>query len=98
MFEHSSNIINRWKKESKEQKIRNPIVIPIVIYTGNSIWKTNNCKENGKINYVTYKDNIINFSYNMLNINDIGEQELKNMKSKVSLIILDIKNKYLQIN
>ena len=98
MFEHSSNIINRWKKESKEQKIRNPIVIPIVIYTGNSIWKTNNCKENGKINYVTYKDNIINFSYNMLNINDIGEQELKNMNSKVSLIILDIKNKYLQIN
>ena len=98
MFEHSINIIKRWIKEEKAEQKRYPFVIPIVIYTGNSIWKTNNCKENGKINYVTYKDNIINFSYNMLNINDIGEQELKNMKSKVSLIILDIKNKYLQIN
>ena len=98
MFEHSSNIINRWNKENVGQKLRNPIVIPIVIYTGNSTWKINNYNVNDKVNYVIYKDNIINFSYNLLNINDICEKDLKKMKSKVSSIILNIKNKYLQID
>lgn len=98
MFEHSSNIINRWNKENTGQKSRNPIVIPIVIYTGRASWQTNNFKTNNKVNYVTYKDNVINFSYNMLNINNININDLKNMKSNVSSIILNMKNKYLQID
>ena len=96
MFEHSLNIIKKWNAEEKEENKRYPIVIPIVIYTGKNKW--NNKNTNNKLNYIIFKDNEINFSYNMLNINDLKIYELKSMKSKVAREIIKLKNKYLQIN
>ena len=98
MFEHSTNIISRWNKEKENQNIRNPIVIPIVIYTGKKIWKNSNSQLRGRINYVRFKNNRINFSYNVLNINEMSENDLKYMESEVARKIKELKNKYLQIN
>ena len=84
MFEHSINIIDRWNKEKETQNIRNPIVIPIVIYTGKKVWKNFNSQIKGKIKYVRFKNNRINFSYNVLNVNEISKEELKNMESEVA--------------
>lgn len=97
MFEHSSNIIKKWNIEEKEENKRYPIVIPIVIYTGKEKWNNNN-KIYNNLKYIIFKNNEINFSYNMLNINDLEINELKNMKSKVATEIIKLKNKYLQIN
>lgn len=71
MFENSLNIIKKWNNEEKAENKRYPIVVPIVIYIGKEIWKNNNNRKNNKINYITYEDNRINFSYNMININDL---------------------------
>lgn len=98
MFEHSTNIISRWNKEKENQNTRNPIVIPIVIYTGEKIWKNSNSQVRGKIKYVKFKNNRINFSYNVLNINEMSENDLKYMESEVARKIKELKNKYLQIN
>lgn len=98
MFEHSLNIIKKWNIEEKAENRRYPIVIPITIYTGKETWKNNNFKRYNKINYIKYEDNRINFSYNMLNINNLKTNELKSMKSKVAEEIIKVKNKYLQIN
>ena len=87
-------------KDKKENK-RYPIVIPIVIYTGRKTWKTKNSKLYGKVNYITYDNNKINFSYNMINIRDLKTEDLKEMESMVAKEILNkriTKNKYLQIN
>ena len=84
MFEHSINIIDRWNKGKETQNIRNPIVIPIVIYTGKKVWKNFNSQIKGKIKYVRFKNNRINFSYNVLNVNEISKEELKNMESEVA--------------
>ncbi len=92
MLEHSLNIIKKWNIEEKEKNKRYPIVIPIVIYTGKSKW--NNKNINNKLNYIIFKDNAINFSYNILNINDLEINELKNMRSKVAKRIMELKHKY----
>ena len=44
------------------------------------------------------EDNRINFSYNIVNINDLNINELKNMNCKVAKELIKFKNKYLQIN
>jgi len=100
VFEHSLNIIKKSQEDKKENK-RYPIVIPIVIYTGRKTWKTKNSKLYGKVNYITYDNNKINFSYNMINIRDLKTEDLKEMESMVAKEILNkriTKNKYLQIN
>ncbi|MBQ2937463.1 MAG: Rpn family recombination-promoting nuclease/putative transposase [Clostridia bacterium] len=98
MFEHSLNIIKKWNVEEKFKNKRYPIVIPIVIYIGKEMWQKNNIRKYNKINYITYENNKINFSYNMININDLKINELENMESKVAKEIINFKNKYLQIN
>lgn len=98
MLESSLEIIKEWKTEEIESR-RYPIVIPIVIYIGQEDWKRNNKNRmDEKINYITFEEYKINFSYNMININDLKIEELEKMKSNVAKELLDIKNKYLQIN
>lgn len=87
MLEHSIKIINRWKKD-ENINVRNPIVIPVVIYTGKHKWNTNNYQINNKINYIEFKSNSINFAYNLIKINELKTEELKTMKSKVSKEII----------
>lgn len=99
MFENSLNIIKKWNIEEKMQYKRYPIVIPIVIYIGEEKWNNSIIsKANNKINYITYKDNKINFSYNFININNLRTKELEKMESKVSQELKKLKDKYLQIN
>ena len=98
MFENSINIIKKWNEEEKMENKRYPIVIPIVIYLGKQKWKLNCCNIYGKINYTQCEKNRINFSYNMINVNDLNFDELKNMQSNISKEFINIKNKYLQIN
>lgn len=77
MFENSLNIIKKWNSEEKIENKRHPIVVPIVIYIGKEKWKNNNNRKNNKIKYITYEDNRINFSYNMININDLKYKYLQ---------------------
>ena len=92
MFEHSSNLIKQWNQNKGLQKTRNPIVIPIVIYTGKQKWENSKNKKYNKINYIEYSDNKIKFSYNMLKINELDNLNLKNKESKVLKTIMKIKN------
>ena len=98
MFENSINIIRKWNEEEKMENKRYPIVIPIVIYLGKQKWKLDCVDIYSKINYIQCEKNKINFSYNMININDLNLDELNNMKSNISKEFINIKNKYLQIN
>ena len=97
MFESSLNIIKKWNKEEKKENKRYPIVVPIVIYIGREKWKKNNNVYN-KINYIKYDSNRINFSYNMINVNELSSNQLKKLKSNIAKEFISMKNKYLQIN
>lgn len=91
MFEHSLNIIKKWNEEEKMENKRYPIVIPIVIYLGKEKWKVNNSNIYSKINYIKYEKNRINFLYNMINVNNLSINELKNMKSNIAKEFINIK-------
>ena len=98
MLESSLEIIKEWRTSEIENK-RYPIVIPIVIYIGRENWKRDNINRmNEKINYILFKENRINFSYNLISINNLKTKELEKMKSNIANELLNIKNKYLQIN
>lgn len=90
MLEYSLKII-KGCEQNMLQNVRNPIVIPIVIYTGNKKWNTNNYQLKQKINYIEFKSNSINFAYNLIKINELGNSELKKMNSKVAKKMLKIK-------
>lgn len=94
ILENSLNIIRKWDMKEKAKNKRYPIVIPIVIYTGKEIWKINNNKMYNKINYVKFENNKINFSYNLININDLNVKELRKMESNVAKRFITIKNTY----
>lgn len=67
VFENCIKVIKLWEKNEKQKNKRYPIVIPIVIYVGNEEWNIDN-KLSKKFNYTTFKDNIINFSFNFIKI------------------------------
>lgn len=91
MFENSINIIKRWNEEEKIESKRFPIVIPIVIYIGKQKWKPNYCNNYGKINYTTCEKNRINFSYNIIEINNLEINKLQKMKSNIAQELINIK-------
>lgn len=98
MFEHSLNIIKKWNEEEKIENKRYPIVVPIVIYIGKEKWQNNNRNIYDKINYIKCEKNRINFSYNIIDVNDLEINKLQNMKSNIAQEFINMKNKYLQIN
>lgn len=91
MFEESLEIIKIWDEKKKTENIRYPIVIPIVIYTGNKRWRINDGKENDKINYITYKENSINFSYNIIKVNELNVNMIKNKEAKIARKLINVK-------
>lgn len=92
MYEHSNEIIKQWNEKKSMQKIKNPIVIPVVIYTGKSKCRNLKDERHNQICYVTYEKNKINFSYNIIKVNEIDKSELENMNSEASRKMLEIQN------
>lgn len=85
MFEYSYNLIKKWYKSEETVNKRYPVVIPVVIYTGNKKWEINNKKINSKLNYTTFKNNKIIFSYNIIDILNTNFYNLQE-ESKSELI------------
>lgn len=91
MFENSLNIIKKWNEEEKIENKRYPIVIPIVIYLGKQNWNLNYCDIYSKINYIKCEKNRINFSYNIINVNNLEITKLQNMRSYIAQEFINIK-------
>lgn len=82
--------IMKTAKKSESTKI-NPIIMPIVIYTGKEEWQLRNTQNNNKIRYTNYFRNRVNLAYNVISANDFSIEELKKKQSKVA-------NEFLKIN
>lgn len=91
MFEHSLNIIKKWNEEEKIENKRYPIVIPIVIYLGKQKWNLNYCDIYSKVNYIKFEKNRMNFSYNIIDVNNLEITKLQNMKSYIAQEFINIK-------
>ena len=76
-------------KKSENTKV-NPIIMPIVIYTGKDEWQLKNFQNRNKIRYTNYSRNRVNLAYNVINVHDFNMEELKNKESKVAKEFLKI--------
>lgn len=83
MMNYCLDIMREW---SKNQKIRKdteyPIIVPIVIYTGNQKWKMPEDTEEQVEDY-TYEDYKVNLQFNFININEISTKQLLESDSMI---------------
>lgn len=67
------DIIQEWKKSKKiNQNTRYPIIVPIIIYTGNENGKYQNFKEKQISDYV-FENYKIDLEYNLIEINKLSK-------------------------
>lgn len=83
------NIIQEWNRNKKTGKnIIYPIIVPIVIYTGNKKWRIQkDCKEKNFGNYILER-NKVNLEYNLIDINKLSNKFLMQKNSMFSYAML----------
>ena len=83
--DHSKNANH--KKNDKHLKI--PAIIPIVLYNGKQVWDVPNEFRKMTYNEKLFGNNILNFKYDIIDINnDYSKEELENSKNVSSAIFL----------
>ena len=94
------------QKDYNKQKNMNPVIVPIVIYTGTKNWKipinfSDTQKVEGK-----YKEYTINLKYKLIDLNKYNKEELIKINTKLSSMLLiekyqtsqEIRNILLKLN
>lgn len=94
------------QKDFKKQKNINPVIVPIVIYTGTKNWKIPiNFSDTQKVEE-KYKEYTINLKYKLIDINKYNKEELIKINTKLSSMLLiekyqttqEIRNILLELN
>lgn len=94
------------QKDFKRQKNINPVIVPIVIYTGTKKWKIpTNFSDTQKVEE-KYKEYTINLKYKLIDINKYNKEELIKINTKLSSMLLiekyqtpqEIRNILLELN
>ena len=82
ILNYSVDIIHEWSKEKNiKKKTKYPIIVPIVIYTGDGKWNIPKNFKDVQIENNEYLNNKINIEYNLIDINKISVSKLLNQKS-----------------
>lgn len=84
MMNYCLDIMREWSKNKKiEKNTEYPIIVPIVIYTGEQEWKMpENLKEEQVEDY-TYEDYKMNLEVNFININELSTKQLLESDSMI---------------
>ena len=94
------------QKDFKKHKNINPVIVPIVIYTGTKKWKIPiNFSDTQKVEE-QYKEYTINLKYKLIDINKYNKEELIKINTKLSSMLLiekyqtsqEIRNILLKLN
>ena len=88
------DIIQEWTKEKRSKKIaKYPIIVPIVIYTGEQRWKVPLNYKEQQIKITTYEKYRIDLAYNLIDINNYNSLELLSKRTMFSYALLIEKSK-----
>lgn len=83
------NIIQSWSKNKKIRKnTEYPLIIPIVIYTGNEKWNVQKDRKESQMGIYILERNEIKLEYNLIEINRISNKFLMQKNSKFSQAML----------
>ena len=82
ILNYSVDIIHEWSKEKNiKKKTKYPIIVPVVIYTGDGKWNIPKNFKDVQIENNEYLNSKINIEYNLIDINKISVSKLLNQKS-----------------
>ena len=89
LLNYCIDIMQEWSKNKKLGiNIIQPIIVPIVIYTGNKKWKIQKDYNSKQISSYVIEKNKINIQYNLVDINKFSKQELIEQKTRFSQAML----------
>jgi len=90
IFEYCMGIMMTLEKIQKEDDERNPIIVPIVIYTGANKWNVKTNFSNTQKTYEGYEKYKINLNYKLIDINKFSKTELLEKDTKLaSMMVLE---------
>lgn len=90
MLNYCIEFLQNWTREKDlEEEIQYPIVIPIVIYTGKEEWKIEEDLNSKEIYNVIFKNNEINFEFNLVETKRYSNEFLLKIKSKLAQYIIE---------
>ena len=95
LLNYCIDIVNEWKKEEKNKKSKYPLIVPIVIYTGQARWNIPRNFKDQQIKITTFEEYRINLEYNLIDVNTYQTKELieKNTMFSYALIMEKSKDK-----
>lgn len=86
MLKYSEAIIENVRVNDKS--IGNPIVVPIVIYTGKQKWNVETSFAKTQLSEEKYKKYKIDLRYRLVDINKISKEKLQNAENRLSKMML----------
>lgn len=90
IFEYCMGIMMELEKSQKEDNGSNPIIIPIVIYTGLNKWNVKTNFLDTQKTYDGYQEYKIDLKYKLIDINKYSKEELIETDTKIaSMMVLE---------
>lgn len=88
IFEYCMGIMMALEKIQKEDEESNPIIVPIVIYTGTNKWNVKTNFSNTQKIYEGYEKYKINLKYKLIDINKFSKTELLEKDTKLTSMMV----------
>lgn len=88
IFEYCMGIMMELEKTQKEDDGSNPLIIPIVIYTGENKWNVKSNFSETQKTYKGYENYKINLNYKLIDINKYSKTELLKKDTKLASMMI----------
>ena len=88
ILEYCMELMKEVKKNQKSDKASNPLIVPIVIYTGAKEWNVSESFSDTQKVEEKYKKYAIDLKYKLIDINKYSKEELTNKNTKMTSMML----------
>ena len=88
ILEYCMELMREVKKNQKPRDGSNPLIVPIVIYTGSKKWNVSEMFSDTQIVEERYKKYAINLKYKLIDINKYSKKDLTNKNTKITSMML----------
>ena len=88
IFEYCMGIMMELEKTQKQDDGSNPLIIPVVIYTGDNKWNVKTSFSETQMTYEGFENYKINLNYKLIDINKYSKAELLERDTKLASMML----------
>lgn len=88
ILEYCMELMKDVKKNQDLKETTNPLILPIVIYTGNKKWTVSEKFSDAQKVEEKYKKYSINLKYKLIDVNKYSKEELTSKNTKMTSIML----------